>query len=916
MPAEMASYQRAAHAQVAIHPADASTSSTSASDDLLGQLRKQIAMQTSEKEATKVEMETLKRMVESNVLRLNGLLTSGEPPRDRLRSAVLSFDADLRGRLDTDASDLREGVPSEGTYEVLRTSLSDSQRRCQILNGDMLRVADANDELMSTLRALKTTNKRLVEEVQKQTEELSLLTSQRLLQQENISRLDDAFRHEQQLWQQAAQRCVDEETQKKDEEFRAMEGKFKTQLHHHWREAKGLLTVAATHKQMQSQLRGEVVNCASVTQMQYKKFERELQDQVTTKSKHYGAEKSKLKDKEHNLTVKLNAEREVREHEVDTWRSRYTVLCAEKDDLGARYEREISQMQAKLSTLQATHDVELDTGRKDRAHLQEQLSGLSKDVALFEAMTQTARTRGLSLEAAVAQKEGERARLTDTSDSLVQQIRESDEALGEAVRSNEALREQMEVQRLDSHAANERDLKLCRDMYEKRLEVAGQNYSVEMSELHQRIHQLEESLGLTAGDIQVTRDQLSETTKDRDQLQREHSNWKSQHELAESLRSEVDKEFNKFRQDSAGTEMRRLQEIHDESSSKKAHLDAQKTMLENDLNEAKRHAKSRDQQNQERLASLTDFQGESAEDLRKTRTSLAEAERSVASAKADSSLKAQQLSEKRSHLDQELSRIHAELEAESKDLIRRHQAEKLNAAGLRDSFEKLKEDSETSHRLAVDRPQQQIKVIENGIGDVKSRSETELTSMRSKAERTQLKIQELEVELSKAQAKLGQMEQEIKETTNGLELTKRANSSARDALEREKEVKSEELRNANQRVQQKSDQIKSATRAGEEVRKRMIREIEVAKSDISKTVSTTELKTQALKSEFTAALEEKERLQQTADKSIREKVEGMSRENEHLRQLVAQTSSDSSSIPTVMPATFSPPSRTRFSPTR
>lgn len=889
---------------------DVSLLSVSASDDLQGQLRKQIAKATSEKESAKVEIDALKRLVETNVLRLNGLFQSGDPSRERLRSALMGFDAELRGKLDTDISDIREGVPSEATYEVLRGSLQESQRRCQVLNGDMLRVADSNEELMSTLRALKGTNKRLVEEVQKQTEELNMLASQRLLDQENLQRLEDAFTHEKQLWQQAAQRCVDEESTKKEEDFHIMESKFKEKLHDLWRQGKGLLAQAATKKQMQSQLRGDVANCSQVTQTDFKNFERQLQDQITTKAKHYSAEISKLKDKKHNLNVKLQAEKEMREHEVESWRSRYSVLTTEKNDLVAKGDLEVSQLQAKLATLHKTREVEWESHKKDRLKLQEQLSGLTKDVALFEAMTQTARTRGLSLEGAVAQKEGERVRLSETSDSLCQQIRESDEALGEAVRSNEALREQMEVQRLDSHSANERDLKLCRDMYEKRLEVAGQNYMVEMSDLHQTIHQLEEALGLKSGDLQVTRDNLGEITIMRDQSHRENSNWKSQHELAEKLRNEVDQEFNKFRQES-GTVIRRLQEALDESSSKKAQLDAQNTTLVNELNEVRRNAQSHDQQNRARVESLTDFQKEAAEDLRNTRSSLAVAERDVASAKAESSLKHQQLSERRTQLDQEITKIAVEAEAEMKDLTRSHQAEKFNAQGLRDSLEKLKEDSDNSRRLAVEQPQMHLKTMETGIADIKTRSEAELRSVRSKFEANQLKIQELELELGKAQSKLGQMEQEIKDTTGNLEMTKRTNTSKRESLDREKELKSTELRQAQQRIQQKNDQVKSATRAGEEIRKRMIREIEEVKSEISKTANKKESESQSMKSEFTLAIEENERTRQNEVATIREKVEGLSRENEHLRQIVAQ----SGDAPTVITTSFSPPSRTRFTPT-
>merc|ERR1719386_386407 len=98
---------------------------------------------------------------------------------------------------------------------------------------------------------------------------------------------------------------------------------------------------------------------------------------------------------------------------------------------------------------------------------------------------QTARRKGLQLESHLSQAECERDRLQAQADTLRQQIRESDEALGEAVRANEALREQMEVQRLDSYAGNERDLKLCREMFEKRGEDAAQHHTAE-----KRDHQL------------------------------------------------------------------------------------------------------------------------------------------------------------------------------------------------------------------------------------------------------------------------------------------------------------------------------------------------------------------------------------------------------------------------------------------
>ena len=45
----------------------------------------------------------------------------------------------------------------------------------------------------------------------------------------------------------------------------------------------------------------------------------------------------------------------------------------------------------------------------------------------------------------------------------------------------------------------------------------------------------------------------------------------AQHELGAKMKADVDREFSQFRQDSLGSELRRLQEQHDELSTKKAH---------------------------------------------------------------------------------------------------------------------------------------------------------------------------------------------------------------------------------------------------------------------------------------------------------------------------------------------------------
>jgi len=546
--------------------------------DLAGQLRRKIAQATHEKEGAKLDLEVLQRSVDGHLLRLNGLLQSGEVRHDRLVVAVQSFDADVASRVTSDTglsngtlmSARGEAPASEGCFDVLRSSLADAQKRCQVLSGDMLRVADANEELMGTLKTLKGTNKRLVEEVQKQTEELSVLTQHRLHDNESLSILEDNQRREREAWTEEARRLLEEERGRGTEEFDAMRLSLTGQLEHVWRDAKVVATKTGTLRTLQSQLKANAQSFNQNVSINFKKLERDLVDKIQCTAKVHAADESKLKDAEHNLGVKHRAEREVRENETGAWKERHKALSGELEEVTQRREREVSGLQSKVDAVHATREAEAKASSYERQELYDQAEGLAKDVAHTEAMMQTAQRRGLQLESHLAQAEGERDRLESHVNTLKQQTRESDEALGEAYRSNEALREQMEIQRLDAHQANERDLKLCREMFSKRLEVQQQGHQSEHDDLNKRIHQLEGGVAMKASDLQAGKEGLADNSRVRDALQRDMLLWKAQHELAAKTKSDVERELQQHKQESLQGELKRLQEQQDELAAKKS----------------------------------------------------------------------------------------------------------------------------------------------------------------------------------------------------------------------------------------------------------------------------------------------------------------------------------------------------------
>jgi len=858
-------------------------------EDLGTQLRRQIAQATSEKESAKIELEALKRTVDTHLLRLNSIINTADVNQDRLTAAIQSFDGDLRGRLDAaDQTVVREGQPTEGTYEVLRHSLNDAQKRCQVLNGDMLRVADANEELMSTLKTLKGTNKRLVEEVQKQTEELSNLTQQRVLDMENLTRLEDAFRHEQALWQQEAQRCVEDEQRRCDEEFNKMKDKLTGQLDECWRQAKAVAEKAVQIRSVQLSLKSDVQAFAQNVGGNLKKVEKDLLERIAATSQRLHGEHCRLRDLEHNLQVKLRAEKEVRENETESWRQKHKALSQELDDLISRRDREVADLQAKVEATNATRDAEAEAVSRDRQLLNEKIEALVKDVALLEAMMQTARRKGLQLESHLSQAECERDRLQAQADTLRQQIRESDEALGEAVRANEALREQMEVQRLDSHNANERDLKTCRDMFERRLEVTAQGYISEQQELNKRIKTFEETIGLKAGELQNMREELAAKTRSRDALQRDVQMWKAQHELAAKMKGDVDREFSQFRQESLGGELRRLQEQHDELTTKKAELDMRRAAVIEEAQEVQAAVKAREAANAERARAISDLDRSTAVELQRTKQSLAEAEMGLARVKAEAANTSQQMGERRDKLEQDLARLNADLEVEKRDFERKIANERMNCESLREGFEKLRQEHSSSYKAAFEGPVQQISALEGAISEIQRSSDAELTGLRQKSEKLRQRVDELETELGRVQAKLAQTEQEVQEGSSRLHIAKASHRSSRESLEREKLLKTEDLKQVQNQIVSKSDTLKKLTRDGEEQRKRMLREVEEAKAARARQVAEADSRLNALRSEYSMAIEDKDADLRTGTIGSRDRLDSLVRENEQLRRYVSE----------------------------
>merc|ERR1719506_1293145 len=238
---------------------------------------------------------------------------------------------------------------------------------------------------------------------------------------------------------------------------------------------------------------------------------------------------------------------------------------------------------------------------------------------------------------------------------------------------------------------------------------------------------------------------------------------------------------------------------------------------------------AREVANAERAKAIADQEMSTSAEIQRTKSSLLEAERSLASAKAEAAAVAQQMNERRDSLEQELARLMADQEVDKREFERKIQAERQNCDGLRESFEKLRNEHSSSYKAAFEGPVAQISALEGAISEIQRSSDAELAGLRQKSEKLRLRVDELEGELGRVQAKLASTEQEVQEGTNRINLAKANHRASKEALEREKQLKGEEAQQVQRSIVQKTEQLKASTRQSEDQRRRMLRDIEESK---------------------------------------------------------------------------------------
>lgn len=538
-----------------------------------------------------------------------------------------------------------------------------------------------------------------------------------------------------------------------------------------------------------------------------KQMERELLERISQEDQRMQAELTRLQDTEFQLQVKVNAEREVRASEAETWRSRHRALAADLEALLARRDAEVAELQSKVDSAIASREAEENTARRERQALQERAEGLAQALTVREAALHSAQRMTVQLEARLANAQSDRDRLQASVETLRQQVKLSDEALAEAVKSNEALREQMEIQRIDAQSASERELRLWREKFQQHLEDQEAQHQVEQVDLARRVQTLEELLGKKAGQIQALRESLAEKSKAKESLQRDLSMWKGQQEIAAKMKAEVEKDFEHFKEEFLGRRLFERKEEHEALRKKQADLQTKKSALEEEVRKLEADLQAQDLQEAQRQQGLAELRREVLAEAERTKQKLQEVEASLTAAKAEAAATQKKTAEHQERLEEELQRVAAESEAERRELERKIQAERQSCETLRRAAERRRKEQQQAYEAALDGPAQELATLEGSISEIQHTAELEISSLHQKSEKLRSRTEELEGELLRLQEKLAQSDKEVQDSTAQLTLAKARNRSSVETLQQEKVRKSERLQQVQSSTSQKLQRL-------------------------------------------------------------------------------------------------------------
>lgn len=437
--------------------------------------------------------------------------------------------------------------PNRGSYELMRQSLQDAQRRCENLNAELLKQTEVNGELVSSIRAARDETRRLTEQVRQQSEAVAVLSQQRAIAEGRLDDLRKRHRLEEDLREQDAQRrltSVQEGADARCLELQRQMRATRARVEKVWLDFGRLRAEHVDQKQVAGALLEAMRQVTHQT-------ERRIMQRLEAFMKRQLELQLSSSDTAHDFEVRVLAEHEMRINEVASWSQRHALLAAENDDLKARLIRDVSQLASQLQALERSREEERRKSSEQRAQLHQQAEGFAQRCTELEASNEQLQFGLVRNEAKRVAFEQEHREGIEVIAGLRSQLRDSEEALSTTVSGKDALREQVELLKEQLTAAIDERRRLtdlgdaavasCRDTYERRLTLSIEEGRIELACMGERLR-------IAEAELERNRTWGAAAAEDAALLRRDFESAKVEVQDARSVRERLELELERSRQ--------------------------------------------------------------------------------------------------------------------------------------------------------------------------------------------------------------------------------------------------------------------------------------------------------------------------------------------------------------------------------
>eukprot|EP00927_Polykrikos_kofoidii_P059930 TRINITY_DN55019_c0_g1_i1.p1 TRINITY_DN55019_c0_g1~~TRINITY_DN55019_c0_g1_i1.p1 ORF type:complete len:888 (+),score=172.99 TRINITY_DN55019_c0_g1_i1:122-2785(+) len=778
--------------------------------------------------------------------------------------------------------------PSQ-SYDALRHSLDTSQKRCAVLNEDMLRMADANEDLMSTMHAVKSTNRRYVDQIQAQSDDLAKLTQSRLANEEQIEELTEAHKAKADRWRsEAVQRVKTAESDGEaavHERRRHLVGKLVDMR----AGLRSLATGLAELRTVQISAATEVkVSLADWRTSVLDRLGRQLLERLTRRRREEEALLSQLDDDAHAQAAKLGVERETRQRETKHWQERDRELSGENRHVAVIADGEMARLRAEIESAEMAREAEAAKAEQEHRDRADRSRDLAVQTATLAVSLETKRSRVGVLENRCKRLEAECQQLEETWRAAIMALKESDSLLDEAVSKNEALRRHMEDQRLEAQRLGDESVRSCHDKFETSLVQLKQEKHDSVSNILSKVSDGGQELSVLSAKLARLHLEVERRRAERTRLQRDCALWRAQEELATRLRAEVEREL----ADGRNAWNRHLSSLREQQES----LVAKQMEMDGELRETKdgfaayKHAGELRAANTRKHLTLVEAKFQEADGaLVLAKRDLHDQVVALASIKSEASAQHASDVEKQHALEKRVNRMVQETTEMKDSLTSEAMEESQRAQRAQKECEELHQRGDLSFQEARVGPIAQIAKLEQALEDLRENQRVEKEQETQKIQSIGDKANTLEADLLTAQELLNETEKQLEAETLSLRQARAEHTSAVEKTKQDSvaiKEKASFAQDKQDKLVAELDDVHRATAADRARHQRELNDLERAEDR------------QAREFEARIAAERRQREMELAsvDERLRAEIdrqqsalEAAEVENRRLRRLVGQT---------------------------